>query len=109
MGARTILLLLAATLAVSACDRTRRVLYDGEFFRPVSAKVGDDRRDFAVRVRPATGSVRGAGEAALHEGARYCIENFGRSDIEWAVDLVRNPGAAPIEGDRRVFAGRCLR
>ena len=48
----------------------------------------------------------GAREAVQYQGTRYCILNFGVSDIAWEI----SPEAEelPMENDRIVLKGRCL-
>lgn len=104
---------LVACLGLVACDGTRsrlaskRVAFDGvSFLGSARAPDSSDRHAFVATVGPASRSMAGARAAVHHQGVRYCILNFGVSDIDWQV----SPEAEvlPMEGDRIVLPGRCL-
>ncbi|MEO1557264.1 MAG: hypothetical protein AAFS01_12595 [Pseudomonadota bacterium] len=103
-------LMLIATLLLAACSgerRADRIPFDGQFFRTDAKKLNKDRLDFVVTVRPVSASVNGALAAGLHEGTRYCIGNFGSSDIRWANGPESENGEVPISNNRLTLQGTC--
>ncbi|SCZ63607.1 hypothetical protein SAMN04488118_10592 [Epibacterium ulvae] len=106
---------LIATLAVTlvaACDKLnegKRTRYDGVPFA-VKTKALDKKRNralFEVTVRDANRSLKGARLAAIHEGTRYCIENYGNSDINWQDDPQEEEAALRLSGSSALFQGTC--
>lgn len=112
MKPQTLLLLLAG-LGLSACGgvtdffSSKSVTFDGVDFRG-RAEVADksDRRHFIASAGPAARSAAGVREAVRYQGVRYCIHNFGISDIAW--EIAPEAEVLPMEGDRVVLKGRCL-
>ena len=103
-------LMLIAILLLAACSgerRADRIPFDGQFFRTDAKKLNKDRLDFVVTVRPVSASVNGALAAGLHEGTRYCIGNFGSSDIRWANGPEADDNTLQISNDRLVLQGTC--
>ncbi len=101
------LALIAALLA--ACGqserRANRVAFDGVEFRARSEQVGEEREEFAISVPRAGQSPEGARKAGAHEATRYCIVNFGRSDLEW--EIGPEDEGLVIENDTLTLRGRC--
>ncbi|WP_306005966.1 hypothetical protein [Aquicoccus porphyridii] len=100
--------LIAALLAgCGITDRARanRVAFDGVEFRPRSQQVGEAREEFAITVPRASQSLVGARAAGAHEATRYCIENFGRSDLEW--EIGPEDEELLIENGTLTLRGRC--
>lgn len=104
-----ILILTLAGLVLSACVETsKRVRFDGEFYRSRVNAASGDRHNFVVSVGPISRGVNGAREALRYEGTLYCVGNFGTSDILWQSDPVTGPvQALSREGNRLVARGRC--
>ncbi len=82
----------AALLAVAllgGCDRARGGFgaqsynYAGYAFKGAVRANKTDRAEFAVSVRGAQRGLVGAQEAARIAANRYCIEQYGSSDISW--------------------------
>lgn len=102
---------LALTAAVAGCGggglwNQDPVLFEGVEFRQKSSAVSrNDRRSFQVSVRPVSASMTGAREAGKYEGTRYCIQNFGNSDIKWQIGP--NSEVLPVENDTLTLTGRC--
>lgn len=102
---------LALTAAVAGCGgggfwNQDPVLFEGVEFRQKSSPVSrDDRRSFEVAVRPVSASLTGAREAGKYEGTRYCIQNFGNSDIKWQIGP--DSEVLPVEDDTLTLTGRC--
>ncbi|MBI6630230.1 hypothetical protein JAO82_10090 [Pontibaca sp. S1109L] len=61
--------------------------FDGVYFKAKAAAVNKTvtRSVFIVQVADASQSITGAREAGRYEGTRYCIENYGTSDIIWEI------------------------
>lgn len=102
-------LLVAAALAVPACTKKNtRVLFNGNYFPAKSSAVKDDRQSFVVRVQRIERGLDGAREAARYEATRYCIENFGTSEIEWIRGPDAEDGTLDISGSTLVVSGTCV-
>ncbi|WP_372609945.1 hypothetical protein [Aquicoccus sp.] len=102
------LALIAALLAgCGVTDRMRanQVAFDGVEFRPRSEQAGDEREAFTITVPRASQSPEGARLAGAHEATRYCIENYGRSDLEW--DVGPEDEGLVVENDTLTLQGRC--
>ncbi|WP_290559856.1 hypothetical protein [Aestuariivita sp.] len=104
-----ILMSLALALVAGCTARDDRVRFDGEVFRGKASHDRDDRRKFTVEVSPVSASLDGAREAGRFEGIKYCINEYGTSNIEWSVGPDTDPAALVIERDRLSFAGMCKR
>ncbi|MEM6373126.1 MAG: hypothetical protein AAF727_10160 [Pseudomonadota bacterium] len=102
-------LLLIAALLLAACSERKadRVAFDGQFFRATSKKVDRQRLDFEVTVRPVSASLEGARAAGAFEATRYCIGNFGTSNIEWTDGPDAEDGTLRISNDRLLLVGTC--
>ncbi|WP_093030890.1 hypothetical protein [Roseovarius azorensis] len=103
-----LVLLMLAVLA-GCTERKERVLFDGNHYPPKSRAEKDDRRNFTASVSRANRGIEGAQKAVVHEATRYCLENFGTSEIAWAVSA--QGGEGPVytrSGDRVSVAGRCV-
>lgn len=102
-------LLLIAALLLSACTERRadRVAFDGVFFRSTSSKIDKQRDRFEVTVSPVSASLEGARAAGAYEAVRYCIENFGSSDIVWINGPDGEDGTLTITNDRLLLSGTC--
>ncbi|WP_368073646.1 hypothetical protein [Tateyamaria omphalii] len=103
-------LLLIAVLLLTACNgrRSERVAFDGQFFRANASKVDRRQREqFEVTVSPVSASLDGAREAGRYEAIRYCIQEYGSSDIEWAEGPDAEDGTLRISNDRLLLRGTC--
>ena len=102
-------LVLIGALALSACQERRadRIAFDGVFFRSSSSKVDGVREEFQVSVGPASASMDGARAAGRHEATRYCIRNFGSSDIRWLQGPDAEDGTLTIVNDRLLLRDTC--
>jgi predicted tellurium resistance membrane protein TerC len=80
------LMIIAIALAVTSCARLRQdtaVAFDGVYF---NAKVTADKaklENFEIFVAKASKSIAGAREAGRYEATKYCVRNFGTSDVTW--------------------------
>ena len=100
---------LIAVLILSACQERRadRIAFDGVFFRSSASKLDRKRADFEVSVSPVSASLDGARDAGRHEAIRYCIANFGSSDIDWIAGPDAEDGTLTIANDRLLLRGTC--
>jgi hypothetical protein len=103
---KKILLTLTALGVLAGCQTQERILFDGKYFRTKASNVDKQRDQFTVTVRNASQSIEGAREAGRYEGTRYCVGNYGSSDIVWAVGP-DTPGALRLVDDRLIFRGAC--
>ena len=101
-----------AVIAIAAgCNKRedKIVPFDGHYFKVKSSTV--DKKvtlaDFTVTIRQVSQSLDGAREAGGYEGIRYCIKNFGTSQIDCAVGPETEPQNLRVVDDTLTFAGRC--
>ncbi len=102
------LVLLTLAVLAGCTERKERAVFDGNYYPPKSRAEKQDRRNFTASVSRANRGVEGAQKAVVHEAMRYCLENFGTSDIAWAG--VAQGVEGPIymrSGDRVSVTGRC--
>jgi len=105
---RMILISLAALVLVAGCEkRSERIAFDGQFYKGKAKKVDDVLSQFQVSVSPVSASLEGAREAGRHEGTKYCIENYGTSDIVWAIGPESEDAELIIEKDTLYLRGEC--
>lgn len=108
-GLRGGLLALCALAVLAGCSNNKnRVLFDGEYFRTKAKSASEDRLSFVVRVPSVDRSLEGAREAGAYEGARYCIENFGTSEIAWVQGPDGDAGTLVVDGNTLTLSGRCV-
>lgn len=102
-------LFLVAALLLTACAERRadRVAFDGVFFRSNASKVDRQRDQFEISVSPVSSSLEGAREAGRFEATRYCIAEFGSSDIDWIDGPDAEDGTLRISGDKLLLRGTC--
>ena len=62
-----------------------KVSFDGYYFSSKLSRSKLDDRSFDVTVRRANRSLVGAREAGRYEATRFCINNYGTSDIKWVL------------------------
>jgi len=105
-----VVVMLGLCMALGACVKTTdRILFNGVFYKAKSkAADKNDRQNFVVTVPRVDRGFDGAVQAGAYEARRYCIENFGTSEIIWA----QGPDGAtqrsiPVEGNKITFTGRC--
>lgn len=72
-----------------------------------SLKRGEDRRNFTVRTEAGGVGVPEARESARFPATRYCLETYGRSDIDWQIDPATEDWAFLRDGQAMIFQGRC--
>ena len=62
-----------------------KVSFDGYYFSSKLTRSKLDDRAFDLTVKRANRSLSGAREAGRYEATRFCIKNFGTSDIKWVL------------------------
>ncbi|MET4101954.1 hypothetical protein ABIE58_001378 [Roseovarius sp. MBR-78] len=101
--------LLGVALVAGCTDREDRVYFDGNYYPGKVRGEKADRRVFTATARRAGRGIEGAQKAAVYEATRYCIMNFGTSEIAWAG--VAEGQTGPVyarSGDRVSVTGRCV-
>ncbi len=103
-----LILLMTAALVMTACNqRDKDLAFDGQYYRTSTKKVGDDRALFQSEIKPVSQSLLGAREAGRHEATKYCIENFGTSNVVWTRGPDAVDGAVLVSNDTLVLQGTC--
>ncbi|MEQ8899982.1 MAG: hypothetical protein RID11_06690 [Roseovarius sp.] len=100
---------LSLVMLAGCADREERVIFDGNYYPAKSKGEKAERRDFTASVRRVSRGPEGAQKAVLHEATRYCLQNFGTSEIAWAD--VPAGGEGPVyarSGDSLSVSGRCI-
>ncbi len=106
---RVLVACLIAVLAVSACTKKEnRVLFNGLYYPSKAKSASDNRQGFAVTVKRATKGLDGAREAGRYEGTRYCLKNFGTSEIKWAQGPDADNGTLNLSGSSLKLTGSCV-
>jgi uncharacterized protein YgiB involved in biofilm formation len=107
------LTVLAAACAgvLVGCGESRkdRPVFEGVPFRTDASVVDKkvSRAFFEARVYDARASLDGAREAARYVGPKYCIANYGSSQIDWAMDIDDPATPLPLDEDTLVLQGTC--
>ena len=63
-----------------------KIAFDGYNFSSKLTRNKSDDRLFDLTVRRANRSLSGAREAGRYAATKFCIKNFGTSDIKWVLD-----------------------
>lgn len=109
MNFKRMLLTLAAALALAACGKSgERVFFEGNYYPADLASTGEGREAFAVTVQDATQGIEGAREAGRFEATRYCIENYGDSDITWQQGYGVEDARAMTDRGSLIMRGSCV-
>ena len=104
-----ILALMTVTMLGGCVERSKRVLFDGKHYPTRERAVSkEDRNSFTVSVRRASQGIDGAREAGRHGGSKYCIKNFGTSEIDWAVGPDDAAASLVQSNGNLVLSGRCI-
>ena len=82
-----------------------KVSFDGYYFSSKLSRSKLDDRSFDLTVRRANRSLSGAREAGRYEATRFCIKNFGTSDIKWA--LGPDDQSSGLTGKVLKLSGQC--
>ncbi|MBR9651270.1 hypothetical protein [Thalassovita aquimarina] len=108
-----VILLLAAGL-LAGCgvrDKIRgdnnRVAFDGIYFKSRLTAEKDDKMAFAIAVAGASQNLEAAREAGRFEATKYCVTNFGNSDVDWTAGPDAPAENLSLANDTLSLAGRC--
>ena len=105
---RTLALVLTAGTVLAACaERKERVTFNGVFYKAKAKPASDDRQTFSLKVPRVDRGFEGALLAADYEAARYCIKEFGTSELEWFNGPEGDEGTIAVENNTMTFSGRC--
>ncbi|MBY5989197.1 MULTISPECIES: hypothetical protein [Roseovarius] len=109
-GARTLVLALMAGAMLAGCARnSERVTFNGVFYKQKSKAASKDNRQlFVVTVPRVDRGYDGALAAGAYEGKRYCVQNFGTSEIEWYRSPLAPRGTVQPDGNKLTFTGKCV-
>ena len=83
-------LAMSSFLMITGCSNPfeleeNKVSFDGYYFSSKLSRSKSDDRTFDLTVRRANRSLSGAREAGRYEATRFCIKNYGTSDIKWVL------------------------
>ena len=83
-------LLTCSCLIVAGCSNPlepeeNKMAFDGYYFSSKLTRNKLDDRSFDLTVRRANRSLSGAREAGRYDATRFCIKNFGTSNIKWVL------------------------
>lgn len=99
---------LAIGLLAACSSNDDTILFDGQAFRGKATHIDrDNRREFAATVSPVSASIEGAREAGRFEGVKYCVVEYGTSDITWITGPDAEPQTWAVDRDSVTFTGRC--
>ena len=103
---------LGTLLLTAGCAEERRkrlVPFDGYLFKAKAAAVDKKvtRADFTVTVFAVSQSLKGAREAGRYEATKYCIREYGTSQVKWAVGPDTPGDQLRIVDDTLTFSGKC--
>ena len=82
-----------------------KVSFDGYYFSSKLSRSKLDDRSFDLTVRRANRSLSGAREAGRYEATRFCIKNYGTSDIKWV--LGPDDQSISLTGKVLKLSGQC--
>ncbi len=110
MISRNLTLGLITVVMLAGCtERAKRVYFDGKHFPTREKAVSKEERDrFVVTVRRVDQGLDPAREAGRHGGSRYCIKNFGTSEIEWASGPDDPAETLQVSNSTLTLTGRCI-
>lgn len=95
-----------ASCANQKLNSGRNVQFDGMTFRAKLSK-GDDRAEFSIAVHEPSKSLSGAREAGRYEATKYCIKNYGTSDVIWTHGPDDAENSLIVVDGSLQFSGRC--
>ncbi|SEQ39732.1 hypothetical protein [Thalassovita taeanensis] len=115
-GTRGLKRVAAAVMAlalVAGCNgkvlnpNSTRVAFEGLYFKARLSASKEDKQDFTVTVSPASQGLSAAREAGRYEATKYCVSNYGSSEVIWGVGPDSPDSALVITDDVLALNGRC--
>lgn len=114
-GIRTGLMLICAAALMTGCDNVRdkmsnkeKITFDGHYFiTKVDRPERKVRDHFMVYVRNPHQSLKAAREAGRYEAVKYCIKEYGTSQIDWIRGPDVEDAGLAFDSERLVFEGKC--
>jgi hypothetical protein len=105
------LLFAGTAILIAACtpSQDKRDAFDG-FYYKAKTSTTNKKTTLAVFTTTISGvsqSLDGARQAGAYEGTKYCIAQYGTSQIEWTVGPDTEPQDLIIVDDKLTFYGRC--
>lgn len=105
------LLIIGTAVLIAACTprEDTREPFDGFYFKAKTSAT-DKKTDLALFTATISGvsqSLDGARQAGAYEGTKYCIAQYGTSQIAWTVGPDTDPKDLTIVDDKLTFSGRC--
>lgn len=102
-------LVLFALPLLAACSGSGRdaIAFDGNFYRASLKSERGARDSFTLSVRPVSASLLGAKEAGRYEATVYCVNQYGRSDINWVIGPDDPDESFAIANDTLTLQGTC--
>jgi hypothetical protein len=96
-------------LAACASREDRMTPFDGFYFKAKTGAVDKKvtRANFTATIWAVSQSLDGARAAGRYEGTKYCISQYGTSQIDWTVGPDTAPEQLRIVDDTLTFSGRC--
>lgn len=111
---KSVVSILMLGLLLASCSKVQnltggqgKTTFDGVQFRARIQKSGDDRQSFVITVPKVSRSLDGAREAGRYEATRYCIKNYGTSDVVWVNSPDADEGQIVVSDDTMTFRGSC--
>ena len=99
---------LICVVSLVACTPSKQgPAFDGLTFRAKLSKVDKQRDQFLVTVYKTSQSLAGAREAGRYEATKYCINQYGTSDIAWMSGPDVEDGGLTITNDELQLRGAC--
>ena len=83
-----------------------KIAFDGYNFPSKLTPNKSDDRLFDLTVRRANRSLSGAREAGRYAATKFCIKNFGTSDIKWVLDP--DDESIGLTGKVLKLSGQCV-
>ncbi len=103
--------LIIALGVVSGCSGRNKdgLAFHGVVFKTRTKAVDKkvSRADFTAIIYNAARSLDGAREAARYEGTKYCITNYGTSEVDWSIGPETEPARLSVSDGAITFRGRC--
>jgi hypothetical protein len=105
------ILLVAAAVLIAACQprEDTREPFDGFYFKAKTSATDKKttRAVFTTTISGVSQSLDGARQAGAYEGTKYCIAQYGTSQIAWTVGPDTEPQNLTIVDDKLTFSGKC--